>query len=483
MGKSVLSYPTESQPDSAPHSGLEGTRWEPKGSRFPFREASTIWVALDEESSRKALRLLLESAGYRVVEVDSNERLLREINSDVNVVVTNLDGARPSGRECIQYFKKHCPNLLVILVSRFGETPEVVSALQEGAFECFTRSCHPDLLLAKVRDAVRLSCLAKENRHLRHQIEYPTAEVQLAGHSSVMTSMKQQCETFARLGSNVLLAGPRGVGKKTIARWIHARSSMALQPLVVFHGGSIANDVVLERLFGPRGREPQQGLFGLAEGGTLLLDQIDSLSLKVQRKLMSYLRDWKLQASLSDVVPRLRIISTTTQDLSLLCQQGRFLEELLFQIDILSLRIPPLKEHLDDIPAIADLLLERIARKWESLPVMLCGEAYEALQHYNWPGNIRELEVVLELAGERCENRTITRSDLAHVSQLSGADSSDSDGCLGLAGLSLSEIECRAILETLRVCGGNKAAAARRLGVNEKTIYNKIKRYHLREKF
>jgi len=447
-----------------------------------------VLVGGEELIAGQTLRRLLESANYRVWEADTGRSTLAMMSEEVSVLLIDMAMAEISGRDCLRHVRQHYPDVPVIMISRQGDVPDVVPAMREGAFECFTRSCHPEHLLARVREAVRLASLARENRALQQSVRCPAGDVALAGRSPTMQALRQQIETFARLDSSVLVTGPPGSGKTSAARWIHSHSPRASESLVLIHCGCVPRDLLEVTLFGcareghPGAAADRPGAVEVAHGGTLILDEIGDLPIEVQDRLLALLQERVLRRVGSDT-PRpveVRVIATTSHDPTLLCRQGCLREDLLFRLDVLSLRMPALATHLDDLADIAAAMLVRIARRRGCAPPELAPEAIETLQQYTWPGNARELENVLEHASALCRGSTITPKNLTRLHAHPVDPSQGHSGTLGLAGFTLAEIERCAIIETMQACGGNKAQTARRLGVSEKTIYNKIKQYNLR---
>ncbi len=290
-------------------------------------------------------------------------------------------------------------------------------------------------------------------------------------------------EKIALLDSTALLTGESGTGKTSVARMIHERSSRLQMPFVAVNCASLPSELIDAELFGhARGSftgavSDRPGRADAADGGTLFLDEIGDLPLELQPKLLTFLQDRTFHR-IGDNLPRsvdVRIIAATHRDLRDLCRQGVFREDLYFRLNVLGLHVPPLRERPHDIMDMAAEILNRICRQRLSAPFTLEPAAAEALQQYHWPGNVRELENVLENASAFCEDHLIRRSDL-NLSDLPAAQDVPNPT---LGGKTLAEIEKLAILDTLTYCDGNKAQAARVLGISEKSIYNKMRRHGL----
>ena len=462
------------------------TRPQQSSSAIQERASSprVVLVANEEPTARKTLRQLLESANYYVIEADNGRAALGLLSDEIDVVMATLSLPDVSGRDCLRHIRQHFPEIPVILVSRMGEIPEALAVMREGAFECFTRSCHPDQLIARVRQASESSRLARDNRRLRNVVASPVVPVEFVGNASPMQTLCQQLDTFARLDSSVMITGSSGTGKTTAARWIHAHSTRSSGPFVVIPCGSLPHDIIEINLFGQSSESghDRPGLIEIADGGTLLLDEIGNLPLPLQERLLSFMQEKAIRRHETMTPLRIdaRVIATTAEDPSLLCRQGRLREDLLFRLDVLSVRMPQLREHADDIPEVADAIMRRIAGRYGCAPPALSADAVEALGRYDWPGNIKELETVLEQSFVFCRSATITRKNLMMLNVPKPEGRETESGTMGLAGFTLAEIERCAIIETMQACGGNKAKTARKLGVSEKTVYNKIKQYNLR---
>ena len=460
---------------------------EAKASRKAFERSQTprvVIVANEDATARKTLKQLLESANYYVIEADNGRAALGQLSDEVDVVMATLSLPDVSGRDCLRHIRQHFPEISVILVSRVGEIPEALAVMREGAFECFTRSCHPEQLIARVRQAAESARLSRDNRRLRNVVANPIVPAEFVGHSTTMQTLGQQLDTFARLDSSVMITGSTGTGKTTAARWIHSHSARAAEPFVIIPCGSLPHDMIEVKLFGQSGMGEcdQPGLIEIADGGTLLLDEIGNLPLPLQERLLAFLQEKALRRSDTMTPLRIdvRVIATTAEDPSLLCRQGRLREDLLFRLDILSVRMPQLREHSEDIPEVAEAIIGRIAQRYGCTPPALAADAVEALGRHDWPGNIKEFETVLEQSSVFCRGATITRKNLMMLNVPKPEGRETESGEMGLAGFTLAEIERSAIIETMQACGGNKAKTARKLGVSEKTVYNKIKQYNLR---
>jgi len=459
----------------------------PIATRERSQKATLVLVVDDEPITRRTLRELLESDGYRVTEADEGRTAIARITDEVAIVL--LDFLMPDipGLDCLRYIRRQFPDVQVIMLSEVGRIRDAVTAMKEGAFEYLTKPWDREELLIRVRQAAHASKLARDNRGLRQVVRCPMASWEFVGRSPEIQTARTQIESFAQLDSTVLITGAPGTGKTTAAQMIHRKGPRASGPFISFNCASLPRDLIEAELFGyTRGAfgeaaVDRPGRIEIADGGTLLLDEINRFPLELQPKLLDFLRQRTATriGAKTGVPVNLRVIATSQENLATACRQGRFREDLFFRINVLSLNLPPMKEYLFDVPELAREMLRRIARRRNCPPLVLDDLAAEALQSYDWPGNARELENVLEHAATIGDGRIIRRKDLQMNELRLQGIAAEGPGRLELAGMSMAEIERLAVIDTLRACGGNKAKTARQLGVSEKTIYNKIKQYNL----
>ena len=357
--------------------------------------------------------------------------------------------------------------------------------MKEGAVEYITKPFNPEELLAHSAQALRNGSLVKENRSLRAAVGQAPQASEWTAESDGAKRVYQQARKVARLDSTVLITGQSGTGKTTIARMIHNSGERAAAPFVAVNCASLPRDLIESELFGHKkgaftgATEDRPGRAEIADGGTLFLDEIGDLPLELQPKLLTFLQDRTLQRVGSNDVRTVdvRVIAATHQDLATMCQQNRFRQDLYYRLNVLNICMPSLSERRADIPNLANAVLQRISGRLGE-PICIDAGAVAQLVDHSWPGNIRELENVIERAAAFCEDNTIRKSDIQIDSN--GPDAMVPAESMSLADMTLVEIETKAIVDTLEACGGNKARTARSLGISEKSIYNKMKRLGLR---
>ncbi|OHB68871.1 MAG: hypothetical protein A2V70_15775 [Planctomycetes bacterium RBG_13_63_9] len=446
-----------------------------------------VLVASDRPAIGRSLRRLLETLRYTVIGVSSGRNVSEHISPKVQVVLLDLPMAEVLERACLRAIRQHFSDVQVIVISRAGEAGDAFAALSEGAFACLAEPWNQRDLLIRLGQAAEVARLARRGRDLGQALCCPMAPLELVGSSGPMRSVRAQIERLAPLDSPVLITGGSGTGKTTAGHLIHRLGPRAARPLIVFHCGVLPRELTAVELFGhvqgafAGAADDRPGRIEMADRGTLLLDEIGELPLELQPRLLRFLQDHRVERIGSDTAAKVdvRVIGTTSRDLGRMCQQGRFRDDLLAAINELSLRMPTVEECSTDVAELAYEVLRRIARLGDGPPRTLAQAALKILQQYRWPGNVHEMESVLLQAAASADGTTIRAKDLLLNSPDVADPIHETLGNLKLAGMTLSSIERRAVVETLQACAGNRAKAARLLDVSEKTIYNKIKQYKL----
>jgi DNA-binding NtrC family response regulator len=442
-------------------------------------ENTQILVADDDAHIRRLISHSLEQAGYDVVQASDGREAQRLSAENIPVALFDLKMPHASGIECLEFVREKFPRMQVIILSAVGGIPDVVQAMQLGAYWYLQKPFDPDQLLTLVGRAIELTSLKRENKELRAAISASGPQGQFVGSSDSMQKILDVSAKVAILDTPVMITGESGTGKTTLARMIHQSGPRSAMPFVSLSCAALPRDLLESELFGhERGAftgavSSRPGSIEMAQGGTLFLDEIGDMPLELQPKLLTFLQD-KMVRRVGGKVSKevdVRIISATHQDLETMCAEKCFRQDLFFRLNVLPIKMPALRERRDDIQVLAESCLERIASKRKSHKWELSNDALQILRKHSWPGNIRELENLLERATAFSDGSELTSADL-HFSSFSAVASSDGT----LAGISLEELERRAILDTLRQCGGSKAEAAKLLGVSEKTVYNKLQK-------
>lgn len=447
-----------------------------------------ILLADDDPHARDLLRVHLEDAGFEVVEAADGKEAIDAISDELSLAMFDLRMPRATGLECLAVARRRAPVLPVMVISGEGDVADAVAAMKQGAFDYVTKPFDPDELLARVREAVRASSLARENAELRAAVSEPAPAPGLVASDPATKEMLRRAERAAQIDSTVLITGPSGAGKSMLARAIHAMSARAGGPFVSVSCAALPRELVEAELFGhERGAftgavASRPGRVEMADGGTLFLDEIGDLPLELQPKLLNFLQDRVVQrvGATRDRGVEVRVIAATNQDLEVMARDGRFREDLLYRLNVIRLDVPSLRDRPGEIIPLAEDILARIAHRRGASPFRLSEGARGALRGFAYPGNVRQLENILERATAFLDGDEIGEADLNLPGAAMAGRGDDARAAGGdLPALPLKELERLAIIQALERNEGNRARAARDLGVSEKTIYNKIRQFDL----
>ena len=447
----------------------------------PDPSATRVLIADDDEFVRGHLELTLKGAGHGVVSVVDGARAIEAIGDGFSCAILDLDMPGASGLEVLGVAKSKVPDLPVIMLSGAGEVADAVAALKRGAFDYLSKPFDPEELLARVREAMRLSRLQAENSDLKSAYTATAEPITLVGEAGASKNLMDRARRCAGVDSTVLITGPSGTGKSVLARWIHQNGPRAKAPFVTVNCAALPRELIESELFGhEKGAftgavASKPGKFESADGGTLFLDEIGEMPLDLQPKLLSAIQDRTVTrvGGAKEKQVDVRLIAATNQDLPERISERAFREDLYYRLNVLTLESPALRARPEDIIPIAIRTLERLAVRVGRPPAELDESARASLLGHTWPGNVRELENVLERAMVFAgESGRVSASDLGTLVG-PAASIRDSD----LVGMTIAELERRAVLATLAAFGGNRGAAAESLGVSERTIYNRLKEY------
>ncbi len=457
-----------------------------------------ILVADDEVTLRKLLQTHLSRAGLEPVMAGDGEEALEKLTDDIAAILLDVNMPRMNGLEALERIKADHPDMPVVMMSARTEVKDAVDAMKKGALEYLTKPFDLEEVVALARQTVRMGQVSRRQKQLENAVGHSKPIGGFVGESETVERLLEQVQKIAPLESTVMITGESGVGKGLLARTIHYSGPRANGPFVSVSCPSLPRELLESEMFGHEkgsftGAHQQRiGRIEMADGGTLFLDEVGDLPLDLQPKLLTFLQEREFFRVGGDrpLNANVRVIAATNSDLRTKVRSRDFREDLYFRLNVLPLEIPPLRDRLSDVPILAHHILARIAQARGIPEINLDNSAVQWLCNYSWPGNVRELENVLERSSAFCQDNMITRQDLTTDSFLNdeellheepaspngekpAGDGRDPD----LRGLTMEEIEKLAISQTLDECGGNKAQAARSLGLTEKTIYNKLKRY------
>jgi two-component system response regulator PilR (NtrC family) len=452
-----------------------------------------ILVIDDEEIMREILETLLTRAGYTVRLAASGEEgleLARTQPFDAAFVDIMMPGI--NGIETLDELKRLDEDLAVIIITAYASVESAISAMKSGAFDYITKPFKNEEVLVVVRNALERRRLVTENRNLRQNIQERYHKFgNIIGRSPKMRQVFDLIIQAAPSRSTILVQGESGTGKELVARAIHANSSRAERPFVAANSGTLAAEALDPALFGQvrdaatGTATPKKGMFDLADRGTIFFDEIGSVPLDTQGKLLRVIQDREfVRAGGDDVIHAdVRIIAATTVDLRQLLADGRFREDLFYRLNVITIQLPPLRERRDDIPLLAQHFLSKYGEENRKPNLELAPDALDVLAEYDWPGNVRELENVVERAvvlatGPRVDVDLIPdhvrRAPNVPVPQI----------VLPPEGISFKDVitdfEKRLIESTLEAAGGVQKRAAELLHIKPTTLNEMIKRYDIR---
>jgi Response regulator containing CheY-like receiver, AAA-type ATPase, and DNA-binding domains len=451
--------------------------------------ASRILIVDDDPAHRKMLRTLLKSWGAAVDEAEDGSvaiRVCRDVPYDLilmDVLMPDVDGI-----SSLQAIKSYNPSIPILIMTAYSKVEAAVEAVKAGAYDYLSKPLDFESLRLTIGRALDHASLKNENRTLKEQLKgFDTGGI--IGSSPAMRNLLEMLAMVAPSDATVLVTGDSGTGKELIARAIHANSARSAGPFVAVNCAALSENLLESELFGHEkgaftgAEKTRDGRFAQADTGTIFLDEIGEISAAMQVKLLRVLQEREFQrvGGNQSIRVDVRIVAATNRELGAEVEAGRFRQDLYFRLNVVTLEVPPLRDRVEDIPLLAASFLERFAKKNTKAVKGYTPAAMDCLLKYSWPGNVRELENVVErgvvlLLGEYVSERELP----AAVAEAALKTPAGADLAVGaLVGLSLDEVEKRAIMATLETCGGNKSEAARRLGVTRKTLHSKLARYGL----
>jgi len=460
-----------------------------------------VLVVDDEATQRDILRTILTAEGYRVeTAASAAEALVKSSRTRFDLVLTDLRMPGADGLSLVGQLTKEDPPTLVVLMTAYGSMDSAEQAVKQGAFDYLTKPLGREDLLLTVGRAFERIRVIQENRLLRQQL----GERFRAG--GIMGSHYRMLEVFDKIhkvsGSNstVLIAGESGTGKELIARAIHRHSPRKDRPFVAVSCAAIPETLIESELFGyEKGAftgalSRRQGLFEAADKSTLLLDEIGELNVNLQAKVLRALQEREIRrvGAREGVKVDVRIIAATNKDLEQEVRRGTFREDLYYRLNVMTVTLPPLRERSTDIPQLAEHFVARACAEAGRPPMSITTEAMRLLLSYHWPGNVRQLDTVLQRAVLLSHGRAIDYTDLpievrfsslpSRETVVAGPGVPDAKHCFALPpqGINLEEIEKEFILQAMEMSGGVIAKAAKLLGLSYRTLQYRLEKFQIR---
>ena len=446
----------------------------------------SLLIVDDERSMRESCREVARSLGFNSRVAETPEHVYQVLESgSTDVVLLDLRLPGNSGLEVLREIKQRRPDILVIVMTGFATVESAVQAMKLGAYDYVTKPFNfEELRLLLERAAAHLK-LTAENRLLREQVKSKHGFGSLVGHAPEMEKLYRIIAKAAHSTHPVLILGESGTGKELVARSIHYSGPFRDRPFIPVDCGSLVPTLIESELFGyVRGAftgavRAKDGLLATAEGGTVFLDEVGELPVDLQAKLLRAIQEKEVRpVGGTRAIPiKVRILAATNRDLDVAVQQGTFRRDLYFRLNVLTLRIPPLRERKQDIPLLIGNVLERINRATQ-MPHSVGDDALRLMLNYDWPGNVRELENCIERACTTCSLPTIHIADLpTQLRNFQAQAKPPIPASDGETITSIAELERQAILHAIEMLQGDKLEAARRLGIGKTTLYRKLKEY------
>ena len=440
--------------------------------RRPRGELSRVLVVDDEADIRELIDLTLARMGLATECAGSvGEAIAALKEGDFQLCLTDMRLPDGEGLEIVRYINEYCPQTPVAVITAFGSAGNAVAALKAGAFDYLAKPVGLEQLRALIKSALRLPGNGQDN-------DDPLQS--LIGESASMQQVRTMIEKLARSQAPIYISGESGSGKELAARLIHSRSARAAGPFVPVNCGAIPENLMESEFFGYRkgaftgAQDDRDGFFQAASGGTLFLDEVADLPLAMQVKLLRAIQEKRVRkvGSVTEEPVDVRIICATHKNLRDLVDKGAFRQDLYYRLNVIELRMPPLRERSEDIAPLVAAVLRRLSG---DTPPRLSAAALKALEFYSFPGNVRELENILERATALCSGDSIEVDDLQlgpeeiHDAGIEGRGSETLDEYL-------NRLERQAILEALQKAEGNRTAAARLLGVTFRSMRYRLER-------
>jgi len=441
-----------------------------------------ILVVEDDSKMRAALLQIMTREGYNAHEADSGESALAKVKTDsFDVVITDLKLPGIDGMDVLEAVRNSRPFTAVIMITAFATVDSAVEAMKKGAEDYIAKPFHLDEIRLVVRKVLEKKKLLDENAMLRSELRKKYSFQNIVGQSEAMIDVFKMINKVKDSRATVLIVGETGTGKEVVARAIHYNSVRSEKPFLPVNCAALTESLLESELFGHvRGAftgaiRDKQGVFEVADGGTIFLDEVGDITLGLQQKLLRVLENGEIQpvGSTSRKIIDVRVLAATNKDIEGMLPLGTFREDLYYRLNVVTLRVPPLRERIDDIALLARHFLLRYCTENRKNISSISTEALCLLEHYDWPGNVRELENIMARATLLEATDEITPASLPEKLQNRNTQAmrGPKDDIP-----SLEEVEKRHIIRILERTGGNRARAAKILGINRTSLWRMMNR-------
>lgn len=449
----------------------------------------TILIIEDKESMAQMLQQTLEPEGYKILIAKNGEEGIKLIKENkIDLILTDLKLPDKDGIEVLKASKEDNQIRPVIIMTAYGSIESAVSAMKCGAFDFITKPFDTDYLILLIKRAIDTQKIIRENILLKEEFATQLGIPKIIGKSEKILNVAQMAQRVANTKTTVLLLGESGTGKELFARAIHNISNRRNYPFVPINCAAIPRELLESELFGHEkgsftGAETKKlGKFELADKGTIFLDEIGDMDISIQSKLLRAIEEGEIEriGSMRPSKVDVRIIAASNKDLEKMVEEKKFREDLYYRLNVFPIKIPPLRERKEDIPLLADFFINKYCTEMKTSIKKISKESLDLLMKYEWKGNVRELENVIERAIILCDGETIMPEHIMPTKNIERIDEK-----LHTEGYTLEDVtkeairkaETHKILETLKETKGNKTKAAEILKISYKTLLTKIKEY------
>lgn len=446
-----------------------------------MNKKENILIVDDEKIVRESLFHWFEEEGYEVDTAEDGETALKKYEKNkYDLLLVDMKMPGMSGLELLSTIKSIDKNSVIILITAFASVPTAIAALKNGAYDYVTKPVDPDELAHLVKKALEQRALKIENKQLKEKIDEIIRPDNLIGESSQMKKIYELVHTVAPADTTVMIRGESGTGKELVAKAIHINSGRKYFPIIPVNCGALAETLLESELFGHEkgaftgAQFKRKGKFEMADGGTIFLDEIGSISIKMQIELLRVIetKQFNRVGGNELIKSDFRVIIATNEPLEELVKAGKFREDLYYRLNVFTIVIPPLRERRDDIPQLVNFFLNKFSSAMNKLIKNVSKDAMDFLINYDWPGNVRELENAIERAVVVGKSNSIIVGDLPfHIS----SNHFETDN----GRKSLSAMEKKYIQRILNENNWNISKSALVLEIDRVTLYNKINKYGL----
>jgi two-component system NtrC family response regulator len=449
----------------------------------------TILVVEDEIVQLESIAGFLSKQGYRVLKSSCPQRALEIAGEEaVDIVLSDFRMPEMSGVELLSVLKHRNPGIEVIIMTAFGSVESAIEAMKLGAVDYITKPVDLHQLQIMIRNTLERKQLISENRLLRTQLSERFGFQGIISQSSAMDQVLNIAGRVASSNAAVLITGETGTGKELVAKAVHFSGSRRDKPFIVVNCAALPETLLESELFGHEkgaftgADRMRRGRFEIAQGGTLFIDEVGEIPLSLQVKLLRVLQEKTFErvGSSSPLEGDVRIVAATNRDLESMIRQGLFRADLYYRLNVVSIRIPPLRGRREDIPPLVDEFLQRFSKENGKQITGISREAMDALMKYSWPGNVRELENIVQQSVVLSRSSTITRDDLPIRVSEPHPEGSGPEGMQGSFTEKVEAFEQMMILGAMKEAGNVQTRAAEMLGISERHLRYKLKKYGMK---